>query len=47
MPTRARRMGFRVRRVEITVVGSPFRPIRVPRRVCRGWDGERVTLRME
>jgi len=47
MPTRARRMGLRDRRVLTTVVGSPERPTSVPRRVCSGCDGESVTLRRE
>jgi len=47
MPTKARRIGLRVRRVLTTVVGSPERPTRVPRRLCKGCDGERVTLSRE
>lgn len=43
MPMRARRRGERRRRLETVVVGSPDRPTRVPRRVWRDWDGERVT----
>lgn len=33
--------------MEIVVVGSPERETRVPRRVWRGWDGERATERRE
>lgn len=35
------------RRVETVVVGSPDRPTRVPRRVWRDCDGERLTERRE
>lgn len=47
MPTRARRMGLRVRSIDVTVVGSPLRPTRVPRRVKSGCEGDRVMLRIE
>lgn len=47
MPTRARRTGLSVRRFETTVVGSPERPVSVPRRVCSGCDGDRVTDKRE
>ena len=47
MPTSARRIGLRVRNVDTTVDGSPESPTRVPRRVCKGCDGESVTLSKE
>lgn len=47
IPTKARRIGFNVRRVDTTFAGSPDRPTSVPRRVCRGCDGESVTLSRE
>ena len=47
MPTRARRKGERRLKVETVVEGSPDTPTRVPRRVWRGWDAERVTERSE
>lgn len=48
IPVRARRKGVSRRRLEIVLSGElEERPTSVPRRVCRGCEGERVTERRE
>ena len=48
MPVKARRKGERGRSVEMVLSGwADERPTRVPRRVWRSWEGERVTERRE